>query len=158
MQNWLQQTVFVANLAELNQLAGRLASVIKGSETFELRGDLGVGKTAFVRYLARHLQSADAVCSPSFTIENVYRTPQFDIHHFDFYRLEQPGVCAFELAEALADADKLVIVEWAQIVANLLTVDRCLIEMSLAASSTAPERRQFVFQLAPGLNYLATKL
>ena len=55
-----------------------------------------------------------------------------DIHHFDFYRLKDPGVCAFELAEVLGDPDKLVIVEWGGIVADILPVKRLSVEIEAA--------------------------
>ena len=148
------KTEMVDNLAALDNLAASLAACLLGGEIIELLGDLGAGKTAFVRCLAHHLQSIDAVVSPSFTIENIYRSPKMDIHHFDFYRLKDPGVCAFELAEVLGDPDKLVIVEWGGIVADILPVKRLSVEIEAAPTVAKSDRRQFVFRSPAGLQYL----
>ena len=144
----------ISDLAALDELAAVLAGRLRGGETIELIGDLGAGKTAFVRCLARHLRSGDAVASPSFTIENIYRGPKFDIHHFDFYRLEDPGVCAFELAEVLGDPDKLVVVEWGEIVADILPAERLSVGIEAAPTPAEPERRRLTFRTPAGLRYL----
>ena len=152
------KTEMVDNLAALDNLAVSLAGRLRGGEVINLLGDLGAGKTAFVRCLARHLQSIDAVASPSFTIENVYRSPKMDIHHFDFYRLKDPGVCAFELAEVLGEPDKLIIVEWGGIVADILPAKRLSVEIEAAPTAAEPERRQFVFRAPAALQYLLSGL
>ena len=158
ISKFLRKTVDVGDLAALDRLAGRIAAAIKGGETVELISDLGGGKTAFVRCLARHLRTADAVASPSFTIENVYRCPGFDIHHFDFYRLSDPGICAFELREALDDPDKLVVVEWSQIVADLLPAERLVVEIGFRPTGGNADRRRFVFKAPPPLGYLIEEI
>ena len=144
----------VNDLTVLDALAAGLAKRLRGGEVIELLGDLGAGKTAFVRCLASHLRSTDAVASPSFTIENIYRSPKMDIHHFDFYRLKDPGICAFELAEVLGDPDKLVIIEWGGIVADILPDKRLSIEIEAGPTTAEPERRKFVFRSPAGLQYL----
>ena len=145
--------VVVADMAALDALAAKIAPRLKGCETLELLADLGGGKTAFVRCLARRLRSADAVASPSFTIENIYRCQNFDIHHFDFYRLDDPGVCAFELQEAVADPDKLVVVEWSRIVADLLPAARLAVEIE-PHPDAGEDCRRFSFKAPAGLAYL----
>ena len=144
----------VPDLVALDGLTAKLAGRLGGGEALELLSDLGGGKTAFTRYLAVHLESRDAVASPSFTIENIYRCKNFDIHHFDFYRLDDPGVCAFELEEALLDPDKLVIVEWSRIVADLLPSERLIIEIEFDPQAAGGESRLFTFKAPPALSYL----
>ena len=83
------------------------------------RGDLGAGKTAFTRGLARGLGCTERVTSPTYTIVNEYLSGRMPLFHFDMYRLasadelfdigwedylERGGVCAVEWSENVADA------------------------------------------------------
>lgn len=97
---------------------------LKGGETVELIGDLGTGKTSFVRGLAKGMGSADQVASPSFTISRIYDTGKLELHHYDLYRLSDPGVVKYELSESLANKNAVVAVEWAGQAENLLPKDR----------------------------------
>src|ERR1700751_1023392 len=101
-------------------LAARLAQNLKGGEVIELVSDLGGGKTTFVRGLAQGLDSTDKVSSPTFKISNVYHAPSLTIHHFDFYRLQDPGLIKHELAEILHDPDSIVVIEWADIIHDVV--------------------------------------
>ena len=132
------------------QLAEVLANNLLGGEVIELVSDLAGGKTTFSRLLVKALGSSDQATSPSFTIENIYRCPKFNIHHFDFYRLSQPGIMAAELAEVLADKESLVIVEWAQLVKDILPKQRLTIEIE----QTANNGRLFGFKSPQPLAYL----
>ena len=82
-------------------------------------GDLGAGKTAFTRGLARGLGATEQVTSPTYTIVNEYLSGRMPLFHFDMYRLgssddlwdigwedylERGGVCAVEWSENVADA------------------------------------------------------
>jgi len=82
-------------------------------------GDLGAGKTAFTRGLARGLGAKEQVTSPTYTIVNEYLSGRLPLFHFDMYRLgssddlwdigwedylERGGVCAVEWSENVADA------------------------------------------------------
>ena len=142
----------INDLGDLQKLAEKLAPRLKGHETIELLSDLGGGKTAFVRYLVAALGGRQSVSSPSFTIENVYQCSKMVVHHFDFYRLDDPGICGHELSEALLDRQALVIVEWSQLVADLLPVDRLQIE--IAFLDNLSEKRRFLFRLPKDLKYL----
>lgn len=98
---------------ETEELGQRLAAQLRPGSVVSFYGDLGAGKTAFIRGIARGLGISDAVTSPTYTIVNEYRgsTPLF---HFDLYRLSGPddlfdigwedylargGVCAVEWSE-----------------------------------------------------------
>jgi len=114
---------------------------LKGGETIELVGDLGSGKTSFVRGLARGLGSNDQVASPSFTISRIYKTPKLELHHYDLYRLADPGVIGYELAESLADSKAVVAVEWAGEAEGVLPRDR--LSIKFAASGDEERRLNF---------------
>jgi len=113
----------------------------------ELVGDVGSGKTTFTRSLAQGLGITAPVTSPSFTISKHYTfalktneqsagasceslsrtTPVSKNHqkvgeliHYDFYRLEDPGLMAEDLAESLTQPNAIVVLEWADSIKNLL--------------------------------------
>ena len=113
---------------------------LRGGEVIELVSDIGGGKTTFVRGLAKGMGSADRVSSPSFTLTNQYRSEKLTMQHFDFYRLAEPGIMRQELAEYIEDAATVTVVEWADIVADVLPVDRVSITIA-AVSDTGRKYR-----------------
>ncbi len=96
----------------------------------ELVSDLGGGKTTFVRGLARGFGSHDRVASPTFTIGRVYRSGNLTMHHFDFYRLPEAGLIVEELAEVIGDQQVVTVVEWADVVQNVLPKERLTIHIT----------------------------
>lgn len=112
------------NAEETESIAHKIGAQLRGGEVIELVSDLGGGKTTFTRGLARGAGSQDAVASPTFTINRIYRAPHFDINHFDFYRLDDPGVMADELAELIDDPQIVTVVEWADSVQHVLPDQR----------------------------------
>ena len=104
---------------ETEALGGRLAERLRPGAVVACRGDLGMGKTAFTRGLARGLGCRERVTSPTFTIVNEYEGGRLPLFHFDLYRLEgaedlfdigwedyldRGGVCAVEWSERAAEA------------------------------------------------------
>ena len=116
----------------------------------ELISHLGGGKTTNVRGLARGAGSADKVASPTFTISKVYETDKFQMHHFDFYRLTEAGIVADELAELIGDPHMVPIVEWGDIVQDVLPADR----LTLKISQTPEGHRKLEFSAPHSLAYL----
>ena len=105
--------------AETEDLGRRLAAALGPGAVVAYRGDLGLGKTAFTRGLARGLGYQGRVTSPTFTIVNEYEGTGLALFHFDMYRLEGPedlfgigwedyldrgGVCAVEWSERVEEA------------------------------------------------------
>ena len=131
--SWQTVTVGAADTERLGELMGKQ---IKAPELIELRSDLGGGKTTFVRGLARGLGSKDIVSSPSFTLKNIYKVGKLEIHHFDFYRLDEPGILSDQLSESLADEDIVTIVEWSDIVQDVLPEERVTVEFKPLANNT----------------------
>lgn len=100
-------------------LGERLGERLRGGEVIAYRGELGAGKTAFTRGLARGLGISVRVTSPTYTIVNEYGGGRLPLFHFDMYRLhdaddlfdigwedylERGGVCAVEWSENVMDA------------------------------------------------------
>ena len=111
------------NAKQTEQLGERLAKNASGGEVIELISDLGGGKTTFTRGFVRGMQSNDVVSSPTFTISNHYQGNKYKVYHFDFYRLQDPGVVANELKEVTEEPNALVIIEWADVVQDVLPED-----------------------------------
>jgi tRNA threonylcarbamoyladenosine biosynthesis protein TsaE len=141
----------VATIApeDTEAVAEQLGAALTGGEVLELISDLGGGKTTFVRGLARGAGSKDAVASPTFTISRVYRAGQRSIRHYDFYRLSEPGLMAAELSESVGDAEDIIVVEWGDVVKNVLPEARLRITFELAE-----EGRMIHFQAPKSLGYL----
>lgn len=104
---------------ETEELGASLAQRLKAGDVVAYRGDLGAGKTAFTRGLARGLGCTGRVTSPTFTIVNEYEGGRLPLFHFDMYRLgssdelfdigwedylARGGVCAVEWSEIVRDA------------------------------------------------------
>ena len=104
---------------ETEELGQRLAQRLEPGAVVAFTGDLGAGKTAFVRGMARGLGCSARVTSPTFTIVNEYEGGRVPLFHFDMYRLSSSeelfdigwedylargGVCAVEWSEIVADA------------------------------------------------------
>ncbi len=75
------------NEEDTRQIAKTIASFFRPGDLVILDGELGAGKTYFVKGFSEGLQSADPVSSPTFSIANFYRTPFADILHIDLYRI-----------------------------------------------------------------------
>jgi tRNA threonylcarbamoyladenosine biosynthesis protein TsaE len=76
-----------ASVDETRALGARVAAGADSGDCYVLEGDLGAGKTEFVRGFVSSLSGTAAVRSPSFSILNIYETGRFPVYHFDFYRL-----------------------------------------------------------------------
>ena len=111
---------YISNSPQETEAIGfALGQILNAGSIVAYRGDLGAGKTAFTRGLARGLGYADAVTSPTYTIVNEYLGGRLALFHFDMYRLhssddlwgigwddylDRNGVCAVEWSENVADA------------------------------------------------------
>lgn len=105
--------------AQTEAIGSALGKIIPAGTVIAYRGDLGAGKTAFTRGLARGLGCRELVTSPTYTIVNEYLGGRLPLFHFDMYRLrssddlwdigwedylDRNGVCAVEWSENVDDA------------------------------------------------------
>jgi tRNA threonylcarbamoyladenosine biosynthesis protein TsaE len=98
---------------ETSDVAESLAAGLRHGDVVLLYGELGAGKTAFVRGLARGLGAApEAVSSPTFTLIQEYAGKRATLYHVDLYRLEEREVDDLGLEE-LISGDGIVAIEWA---------------------------------------------
>ena len=112
--------IFETHSPEQTEAVGAaLAEQLTSGTVVAYRGDLGAGKTAFTRGLARGLGAQESVTSPTYTIVNEYLSGRIPLFHFDMYRLrsaddlfdigwedylERGGVCAVEWSENVEEA------------------------------------------------------
>lgn len=100
-----------ANIKETQTLAEKFAEIAKKGDVFLLFGTLGVGKSVFARAFVKALSNATEVPSPTFTLVQTYVAPDFEIYHFDLYRLKsEEEIWELNMEEALFGAVSLI--EW----------------------------------------------
>ena len=112
---------------ETEALGQRLAEKVLPGTVIAYQGDLGAGKTAFTRGIARGLGCREQVTSPTYTIVNEYLTGSMPVFHFDMYRLhsaddlwdigwedylERGGVCCVEWSENVWEALEDPVIVW----------------------------------------------
>lgn len=115
--------------ADTAEFGKNLADELKPGDVLGLIGDLGTGKTTLTKYIAEGLGITENVTSPTFTIVNEYHTGRLPLFHFDAYRLEGQGD-AFEIGiEEYFDRGGVSIIEWADMIAEILPDDTKLIFM-----------------------------
>lgn len=115
---------------EMLSFGENFAKAMKGSPIIELIGDVGAGKTTFVRGFAKGLNIKEPVTSPSFTISKSYALKNGgNLVHYDFYRLKDPGLMAEDLQETLSNPKNIIIVEWGESIKNLLPKNHTVIEI-----------------------------
>lgn len=122
---------------ETMAFAEKLASIFQKGAVILLHGDLGAGKTHFVKGLVKGFGSKAVVTSPTFTLLNIYDDGKFPIYHFDMYRLgskEEAEELGFN--EYFPSSDGLVIVEWPENVEGLISCDHINIEINKTGEST----------------------
>ena len=96
----------------------------------ELVGDVGAGKTTFTKGLARGLEITEEITSPTFTISKVYKNSHGQkLVHYDFYRLENPGIMVEDLFENLQDPHTVTVIEWADTVSEILPANHLRLEI-----------------------------
>lgn len=110
----------------------KLAKTVQRSVVFTLKGDLGAGKTHFVKGFVKGLGCSALVTSPTFTLLNVYEGGEFTIYHFDMYRLtslEEAQELGFDEYFDLNSLDGVVFVEWPENVEGLIKCPHIEIEI-----------------------------
>ena len=133
---------------ETEQLGLRVGRALKPGSVIAYTGDLGAGKTAFTRGLARGLGVPERVTSPTFTIVNEYEGGRLPLFHFDMYRLG----CADELFdigwEDYLARGGVCAVEWSENVEEALEEDAIRVDIRRGESD---DQRRITIENAPGL-------
>lgn len=135
-------------------LGEKIGKNLRGNELIVLVSDLGGGKTTLTKGIVKGCGSNDLVSSPSFTLSNQYKAESFLINHYDFYRLNDPGVLLEGIIEDINDNEKVVIVEWPDILMNDLPDKKLVIEIKTINES----ERKISLNLTKDLNYLVEEV
>ena len=118
-------------------LGAAVAKVLRAGDAVCLSGPLGAGKSSLARALIRALTSPDEeVPSPTYTLVQAYRGADFEIAHFDLYRLEDPDE-ARELGLDEALEHGAAVIEWPQRLGGALPADRLSLDIEPTADGAA---------------------
>ncbi len=127
----MMEKIITRSAAETEAAGERLAARLTGGTVLCLSGDLGGGKTTFMKGLARACGVATPITSPTFLVEAIYKGKRQkakvkNVYHFDVYRVKDSAeILALGWEEVLADPSGLVVVEWAERIKDILP-PRCL--------------------------------
>ena len=138
------------SLDDTERLAEEFAKRVEGKGIFvNLYGEIGAGKTAFVKLVAKHLGIVERVTSPSFVILNEYHSAKLPLYHFDLYRLENEGVKTIvdELREYTKNC--ITFVEWAEFSQNEIPFEH------LKMNVTYGENESRIYELVPFGEYVS---
>ena len=144
-------SVIIPNDESMRALGVKIGAALHGGEVFELIGDVGAGKTTFVKGLAAGLAIDDDVQSPSFTINRRYKgRDELILSHYDFYRLNDAGIMNMEVAESLSEPGTITVVEWGESIKDVLPSSRIVITINYLPD----EGRTVEIQLPESAGYL----
>lgn len=105
----------------MKDFGSQIGAQLQGGEVIQLIGDIGAGKTTFVKGVAAGMGVDDDVQSPSYTLSRVYAAPSgLRLAHYDFYRLEEAGIMSNEVQEDINDPKTITIIEWADVIESVL--------------------------------------
>lgn len=114
-------------------LGKKIGSEAKEGEVYTLIGDLGVGKTAFTKGVAKGLEIKEPICSPTFTIVQVYDEGRLPFYHFDVYRISDVEEMEEIGFEDYIYSKGVSMIEWANLIEEILppSYQQILIEKDL---------------------------
>ena len=128
------KTIINNSEEDTRKLGLELAEKAEVGDVIALIGDLGTGKTALTRYIAEGLGIKDTISSPTFTIVKEYKSGRMPLYHFDVYRLGDGEELLDIGAEEYLYGDGLCVIEWADIVADVLPEDAIAIHIEYGAN------------------------
>ena len=109
---------------------------LRPGDVVALRGDLGSGKTRFIKGICKGLGVTDHVASPTFTIVNEYHAGTLVIYHFDFYRIQSSvEIRDIGLEEYLSSTGAICLIEWADRAEGFLPPHRYDVHLRLGADT-----------------------
>ncbi len=127
----------IHKLANIEEIAKKFLEINSGRKIFAFYGEMGAGKTTFIKAICAGLNSTDIVTSPTFTLVNEYLTEDGDsLYHFDFYRIKKIEEAYDFGFEEYLDSGKFCFIEWPEKVDSLLPSSVCNVKMSVNNDSS----------------------
>lgn len=116
--------ITIKSLENIDQAATEFVKSMGDNTVFAFRGEMGAGKTTFIKAICEKLGVSDTINSPTFAIVNEYRSDSGElIYHFDFYRINKVEE-AFDFGyEDYFYSGSLCFIEWPELIENLLPAD-----------------------------------
>ncbi len=134
MSSQLQFTV--ERVEDLDKLALTLLDFAGDEHIIAFEGEMGAGKTTFIKSICKALGVLDITSSPTFSIVNHYLAPRGNVYHFDFYRLNDPSeALAIGVDEYFSDGS-FCLIEWPEKVGNLLPSGHVKVRIEPLSSTT----------------------
>ena len=132
----------VNQLSDLKGAAEALLSYAEGEKMFVFEGEMGAGKTTFIKEICRALGVTETVSSPTFSIVNEYEGREGIIYHFDFYRIKNLQE-AYDIGyEDYFYSGNLCLIEWPEKIAELLLQENYI---KIQISILDAEKRKLLF-------------
>ncbi len=110
----------ISSTEDMQNFGEKLAKKLPSGSVIELIGDVGAGKTTLVKGIGKGLGVHETIQSPSYTIFCKYKGSEKDLHHYDFYRLQDPGLIGFDFEESLHTENIVTVVEWGDSIKGIL--------------------------------------
>ena len=133
----MEHTIQITSLDDIAQAAKKFKSAIGNHTVIAFHGEMGAGKTTFIKALCAEYGVTDNVASPTFAIINEYLTPEKrTIYHFDLYRLETLADLQNIGAEDYFYTGNLCLIEWPELANTLLPSDTLHVTISVLPDNT----------------------
>ncbi|MFI3239199.1 MAG: tRNA (adenosine(37)-N6)-threonylcarbamoyltransferase complex ATPase subunit type 1 TsaE [Bacteroidales bacterium] len=134
----MNKTITIVNLEDLSRAAKEFIPMMEDYAIFAFVGEMGAGKTTFIKALSEQLGVEDITNSPSFSIINEYRseTTAELIYHFDCYRLNSVEEACEIGVEDYFDSGALCLIEWPERIEELLPEDTVVVRIAENADTT----------------------
>jgi len=137
----MEKLLHIASEKETERIGEAIGQAAEAGTVVALIGDLGTGKTTLTKSIAKGLGVTETVTSPTFNIIREYKSGRIPLYHFDVYRIGDPDEM-FELGyEEYFYGDGICVVEWADIIEELLPEDAVIIRIERGADEEEREYR-----------------
>lgn len=129
MRQFSERRISIKGVDEMRELGLELAAALEPGDIIAMVGNLGTGKTTLSKYIAEGLGVTEALSSPTFNIVKEYRSGRLPLFHFDVYRLSSGDDLVDIGAEDYLYGDGVCLIEWADIVADILPEETIVIRL-----------------------------